>query len=665
MLIQSNGKYLSDCIHHIPEDYDLFGIKLFAKYVIYLFQVVLKNRYVVTVDLQLPHVSRKCQNGLKQSLSTAAISVNNVSPQIDHLRNSEPSAGHAIQETVLECSPLPCHDDSDDSPSERQAASCSSSAPQNSPGDSQVVLTAKKRVSSIHQTCQQKRSSCSSQNALDIASSVGNRNSDTKKKRGMSKRSVCPVKGSRPRSPIYTRSQTCLKLRHINGRKRLFPSAIEPLPALRFTLFNRHFKERRRSLLSVQNSNVSQSDIEKAIASQYDAESEGVCTSDLDIETVGAYCEVNGFDGGPDATVGVGELNVIDESHVEIPLSDTHHENGVGDSHTESFFCTSDLDIQTVGAFCEVGDSHTESIVRDSLTENIVGNSHAKIVGDCHSEIGVDNIHIKTGTGDSDSRGKIVHDSQEEVGVCDFDAGDGTGDSHSKMGVGSFSATNGAGDSNPESGVHNSHVGDCHSWFGICGLRSEYGSIEDSHSVCGAVGLRSEVKVLDVSQSIGRENVKADVAVAASFQSEEGNRRLQVPERQKLVSSRSGTKHRLSGRPYSLSVTRSMSGCVLRNKKRVAWLSPGFEYPLHARQSSEGYKASGSTSSRHKSYKDVFVQKKATENIVSKNDRKVLPDSKCPCDTSIALNDRKLLPDSKCPCDTSIALNDRKLLPDS
>jgi hypothetical protein len=634
------------------------------------------------------------------------------------------------------------------------------------------VLFERKRVSSIHRTCKQERSSGSSQNAgesvlsyPDIASTVGNRSSKKKKKkRGMSKRSVYPVKGSKPRSPIYTRSRTCLKLRHINGRKRLFPSVVEPLPALRCNLFNRNFKGRRNSLLSLQNSNASRSDIEKAIASQYDAENgaisastqgdftfESICTSDLDIETVGAFCEVNGFDGGPDslqvmmihdnhnngnvdapqghtghcfqincgvqnglcdsstvteagdadATVGVGESNV-DDSRIEIPLSDTFDVNGVGDSHIEIIiFCTSDLDIETVGASCEVGDSYAENVVRDSLTENIVGNSLAKIVGDCNSEIGVDNVHTESGTdvfhaedgtgdshskigidnihiksGTSDSQAKIVHYSQEvevrdfdaddgtdhshseigvdkihtengtgdsqaeigihnfqaEAGVGDFHTEDGTGDSHSKIGVGSFSATNGAGDfqsemiagdshaevalgdSNPESGVHNSHaitgVGDCYSWFGICGL-SEYVSNEDLHSVCGALGLCPEV---DVSQSSGRENVKVDVAVVRSFQSEEGNKKtLQVPERQKLVSNSLRTKRRLSGRPYSLIVTRSMSRCVLRNKKHVTWLSPDFEYPLHARQSnsksrSEGYKVSRSTSSRHKSYKDVFVQ---------------------------------------------------------
>jgi hypothetical protein len=397
-----------------------------------------------------------------------------------------------------------------------------------------------------------------------------------------------------------------LKLRHIKGRKRLFPSAVEHFPALRFNRLKRKLKATRSSLLSLQDSNVSQSDIEKAIASQFDDENVAISVStqgdvslgsiytfDSDIGTVGAFCEVNGADDSH-AAVGVGELNVLDDSHAEIQMSDSYAENEVIDSLTESF--------------------------RFSLTENVVGDFHAEIVGDYHSEIGIDNTHTDNGAGDFQAEMR-AGDSHADLG--DYHSEISIDNIHTEKGAGDFHAEVALGDTNPESGVCNSHarngVDDCHSWYGIGGL-------------C------SEVKALDVSQSSGRENAEADMAVARSFQLEEEEKKIpQVPERQKLVANSSETKHHLFGRPHTPIVTRSMSKCLLRNKKRVSWHSADFEYPLHghklsSQRGSEGYKVSSSTSSRLKSYKDVFIRKKVTEKIVSKND------SKCPPGTSIALN---------------------------
>jgi hypothetical protein len=334
------------------------------------------------------------------------------------------------------------------------------------------------------------------------------------------------------------------------------------------------------------------------------------------------------------------EIGVLD-SHAEVGVGDVHADDGADDSHSE-------VGVDNIHTENETDDFQPVIGVLDSHAEVGVGDFHADNgADDSHSEVGVDNIHTENGTGDFQA--EIVHDSQAEVGVRDIHAENGASHFQAEMGVSDSHAEIAFCDSSPESGVHNSHarngVGDCHSGVGIRDLCSEYGTNEDLRSVCGAVGLCSEVKVLDVSQSSGRENTEPDVAVAVSVQSGEENKKTsQVPERQNLISNSSGSKRRVFGRSYSLIVTRSKSRCVLRNKKRVSWLSPDFEYPLHIRQSrsqsrSEGRKVSRSTFSRQKSYKDIFVQNKVMKKIVPKNARKVLANSRCPCNTSIDLSD--------------------------
>lgn len=669
-----------------------------------LSQVVF-NRYIVTVDLQLPHVSRQRQKCTKRSVPTvpqsesAATYDSNVSPQVDHLRNPEQTAGHAVQETVSECSPLSCHDDN---PIRQNTVSCNSSMSQMSSGDSEVALIERNRMSGIHQTCKQKRSLRSSQIAgervpscPDNAHTVGSRSSREKNNTGLSKCSVDPVKGLRPRSPVYTRSRregTFLKLRRINGRKRLFPSTVESHPALEYNLFSRRLKQSRSTL---QNVDASQSETEKASPSQYDAENEvrtnsvsthgdssvgNICTSNLDSETVGAFHEVSGVFGGPDslqvmvddnlknrnvdasqvemyaahgsqiscgvqngvcdsnmgtevgdphAAVGVGDSNVVNDSHAEIQLSDAHARSGVNDSHTEIVVIDSYAECIVGNSHAErgVGDSHSEIGAYNTHTENGASDFQAELgihdshadggADDSHSEVGVDNIHTQEGTGDSQAEIGVLG-SHADIVVDNIHTQKGIGDSQAEVGVHNSHARNGVGDSQTESGIS-----DCHSCVGVC----------------------SEVKVHDVSQSSGRESTEPDVAVTVSVHSGEENKKMsQVPKRQKLISNSSGSKRRIFGRSYSLIVTRSKSRCELRNKKRVSWLSPDFEYPPHTRQSrsrsrSEGRKVSRSTFSRCKSYKNVFVQNRVMKKTVAKNDRKVFPNNRCPCDTTVALSD--------------------------
>ncbi|PNF34827.1 hypothetical protein B7P43_G03786 [Cryptotermes secundus] len=644
-------------------------------------------------------------------------------------------------------------------------------------GDSEIALIKRKRMPSIRQTCKQKRSLVSSQIAGECApncpvnaNTVRSRSS-REKNTGMSKCSVGHVKGLRPRSPIYTRSQregTLLKLRRINGRKRLFPSTAESL--LGQNLFSRRLKQSRSTLLSLQNSDTSQSETGKADPSQYDAENEvrtisgsthgdscigSICTSNLDSETAGAFHEVNGVVcghdsvqvmiddnlknrnvdahqveiyaahdsqlncgvqngvcdsymgtevGNPHAAVLVGESNLVDDSHVrsgvsdfhteiividpyaecivenshtEIGVGDYHSEIGVDNAHTQNGIIDFQAEVGVYDSHSEIGvdNTHTENGTSDSQaevgihdsqpevgvnnnhTQNGTGDSHAKVgVYDSHSEVVVDNIHTENGT--SDSQAEIgIYDSQPEVGVSNNRTQNGTGDSqaetgvfdsHAKLRVYDFHADDGADDSHSEVVVDNIHTengtSDSQAECGIGGLSSEYGINENLRSMCEAVGLCSEVKVLDVSQSSGRGSSEPDVA-GINVQSGEKNRKtLQVPKRQKLIPSSSGTRRRVFGRSYSLIVTRSKSRCELRNRKYVSWLSPDFEYTLHTRQSrsqsrSEGCKVSRSTFSRHKTYKDVFVQNRVMKKTVAKNDRKGFPNGRCPCDTSIAVSD--------------------------
>jgi hypothetical protein len=457
-------------------------------------------------------------------------------------------------------------------------------------------------------------------------------------------------------------------------------------------------------LLSLQNSDASQSETEEVSPSQYDAENEvrtisvgthgdssigNICNSNLGSETVGSSHEASGVVGGPDslqvmiddnrknrnvdapqveiyaahdsqiscgvqngvcdsnmrnevgdphAAVGVGESNVVNDSHAEMQLSDSNVRSGVGDFHTESVIGSC--------AECIVGNSHAEIGVDNAHTENGTSDSQAEVgVHDSQPEVGVDYFHADDGADDSHS----------EVGVDYFHADDGTDDSHSEIGVNNLHTENRTsdsqaemvvsdshaevafGDSNPESGIHNSHArngaGECHSWVVIGDPCSEYGINEDLRSVCGSVGLCSEVKVLDVSQSSGRESTEPDLI--------EKKKTSQVPKRQKLISNSSGSKRRIFSRSCSPVMTRSKSRCRLRHKK----LSSDFEYPLQSRQSrsrsrSEGRKVSRSTFSRHKSYKDVCIQNGAMKKTVAKNDRKVFPNSRCPCDRSVAVSDR-------------------------